>query len=137
MRGPNAAEAPAAGRNVCLKHRLDAVSQHKIGGTDNAGTGACGTVSAACKHGGGAVEEFSFADRRELARTTAAVHRVFLDRHGRDDMVAGSKIFEKLGHQIADAADRIADMMMRVDNRQFRFERLFNRMIGPSLLVCH
>ena len=59
---PDAAEAPAAGRDLCVEHIGGGIAEAQVGGADDAGGDAGLAVGAGRAHGGDAVDELGLAD---------------------------------------------------------------------------
>src|SRR5512145_723225 len=77
------AEPPAAGAEMRLKYRLDAVAEGEISKAYDAGRDARRTVEAAGAHRRDAGDKLGFAHRSQLLRSISAVHRVaFLEYRG-------------------------------------------------------
>lgn len=81
------------------------------------------TIAAARAHRGNAVDELRLADRREIGVAVGAIHRVALDEDARPDIVARADVMEILAEQIARAV--IPEVMVRIDDRQFRLKDRF------------
>src|SRR5262245_38950293 len=82
-------------------------------------------VTARGAHRRDAVDEFDLADRHHLGGTVLAIHRAAFEKHRRDDVVATTDIGQELWQQVAPALRRIPEMMVRIDDRQRRFECRF------------
>ncbi len=78
-------------------------------------------VTATCAHRGDVGYELDFADRAHLDGPIGAIHRAALLEDGGDDVVAGVEVSEQFREQIGPAVT-VPQMMMRIDDRQFRFE---------------
>ena len=81
-----------------------------------------------------------------LHRSVLAIHRVALQKYAADDVVAGVAIGQELVEQIAKfrhfprlatsaAAAALPEMVMRVDDRQFRFDNWLWRGFGEPCLA--
>ena len=57
-----------------------------------------------------------------------AVHRLTFDENRGDDVVAAAEVGKQVGQEIAAAVRRVPEVMMRIDDRQVRFQRRFG---GP------
>ncbi len=130
----HAAESPAAGPDLRLQHRLDPVAQREIGVADDAGGDPCGTVATAVAHRGDAGDELGFADRTQFLRAVGAVHRMALQEHGGDDVVARSQVREQFVQQVT-MIWTVPKVMMRINNRQIRIEDLLPRRLGQPDVV--
>ena len=93
---PHAAEAPAAGADVRLQHRLDPVAEREVGEAHDAGGHARRAVLPAVAHRGDAGDELGLADRPHLRGPVGAIHRVALEEHGGHDVVAGAQVGQQL-----------------------------------------
>ena len=113
---PDAAEAAVAGGDFGLQHRRARRRRAQIGVADDAGAERGLAVDAAGAHRRDAVGEFDLADRAERLRPAGAIHRVALDKDGREDVVAGGDIGGHLLEKVALAA-AVPEMMMRIDDR--------------------
>src|SRR5262245_5144214 len=96
----HAAKAAAAGADQRLEHGLDSIAQGEIGEADDAGGDARSAVLTALAHRRDAGDELGLAHRPHLGRTRRAIHRVALEEHRRDDVVAGAEIGEQLVQEI-------------------------------------
>jgi hypothetical protein len=81
-------------------------------------------VTAACAHRGDAGDELGLADWAQLDRPVGAIHRAAFLKDGGDDVVAGVEVGEQFRQQIGPAA-AVPQMMMRINDRQLRFEDRF------------
>ena len=90
-----AAEASAAGSEMRLEHRLNAVAEGEISEAHNAGRDTRRAVEAAGAHRRDAGDELGFAHRSQLFRSISALHRVALLEHRGDKVVAGADVSEK------------------------------------------
>ena len=137
----HAAEPPAAGADMRLQHRLDPVALGQVGVTDDAGGHARLAVAAAVAHRGDAGDELGLAHRPHLARAAGAIHRVALQEHAADNVVAGGAIVEELVQQVARGghlpriagarhARAVPQVMVRIDDRQLGVEDLLRRRLG-------
>ena len=130
----HAAESPAAGPDVRLQHRLDAVAQGEIGEAHDAGGDARRPVEAALAHRRHAGHELGLAHRPHLLGPARAVHRVAFDEHRGDDVVAGADVGEELVQQVA-VVRAVPQVMMGVDDRQVGLEDRLGRLLGQPRLV--
>ena len=130
----HAAKSAAAGADQRLEHGLDPIAQREIGEADDARGDARRAVLAALAHRRDARDELGLAHRPHLDRAARAVHRVALQEHGRDDVVAGAEIGEQLVQQVA-VVGPLPQMMMRVDDRQLGLEDRLGRRLGEPRLV--
>ena len=140
----DAAEAAMPRRDMRAQDVLGHAAQSQIDVADDAGAGAHGPVESARAHGGDAVDEFRLADAAQIVGPVGAVHGTAFHIDGADDVVPASKIAQKLVEQVTrHAADDVHEamrgrrqvlqdvrrpvpqMMMRIDDRQIRFEDVF------------
>jgi hypothetical protein len=90
--------------------------------------------AATCAHRRDAGDELDLADWARLDRPIGAIHRAALLEDGGDDVVAGVEIGEQFRQQVGPAA-AVPQMMMRIDDRQLRFEdRLFLLFCQPRIV---
>ena len=121
----DASKALRAGRDLRLEHRCHLVTQPQVGRADDAGCHPGLTILATGAHGRNALHELGLADNSELFRTVGPIHRGALD----EDRLAHAVlpgVFEQFLEQVA-VARSVPQVMMRVDNRQLRFE---GRLVG-------
>jgi len=131
---PHPPEAAAAGLQVRLQHRLDAVAQREIGEAHDAGGDARRPVLPARAHRGLAGHELGLAHRPHLLGPRRAVHRVAFEEDGGDQVVAGRGVREEVGQEVAVPA-AIPEVMVRVDERQVGLEDGLGRLGGQPRLV--
>jgi hypothetical protein len=70
------------------------------------------------------------ARTNSLLGAARAIAGAALDKDGRDNVVAGIDVGQELVEQIA-AAGVVPEMVVRVDDRQFRFEDVFPQFVEP------
>ena len=133
-RVPHPAEAPATGAQMRLQHRLHAVAQGEIREAHDAGGDPRGPVHAARAHRGLAGHELGLAHRPHLHGPGRAVHRVAFEEHGGDQVVAGRRVREEVGQEVA-VALAVPQVVMRVDDRQLGLEDGLGRLRGQPRLV--
>ena len=95
---------------------------------------AAWAVVAGCAHCRNAIDEFDFADRRHFGRPGLAIHRLTLEEHGRHNVVATADIGQQVGQEVAATMGCIPEVVMRIDDRQFRFKHGFRRPLGQPCL---
>src|SRR5947208_2104730 len=83
-------------------------------------------VGSARAHRGDAVDELRFSDRAEFFGAARAIHRRALDDDGCPDAVAAADVAEKLREKV-EVSGAVAQMMVRVDDREVRIDRGFLR----------
>ena len=71
---------------------------------------------------------------RSLLRAARAVHRVALQEHGGDDVMAAAQVGEQFVQQVA-MIRTLPKVMMSIDDRQVRVENRFRRRLGQPCLV--
>jgi hypothetical protein len=130
----HAAEAPAAGADVRLQHGLDPLAEREVGEAHDAGGDPRRSVLAAIAHGRHAGDELGLAHRPHLHGAVGAIHRVALEEHGGDHVVAGAEVGQQLVEQVAMIRPD-PQMMVRVDDRQVRLEDRLGRRLGQPRLV--
>ncbi len=133
----DAAEAVWAGRLQCLHDRLDPIAELQIGMPDDRRGGAARAVEPAGARGGKALDELHLANRPHLHGSVGPVHGACLDEHRRADVMAGTDIRHQLMQQIAligNAGEtKIPEVMMRIADRQLRFEDRLLRQSQPVI----
>ena len=112
----DAPEAVATGPQVGQQHRFDSAAEREVGTADDSCAGSRPAQRAAREHGRHAVDEFSFADRAHLRRTTLAVHRLRLHVNRRDDVVAAVHVGEEIVSEGARAGAN-PQVVVRIDDR--------------------
>jgi hypothetical protein len=116
-----------------FEHRLHARAEPlEIGVPDNAGTGAQRPIAPARRHGGDAVDELGLADRGIGLIVLGPVHRSTLKIDRRENRVAGAEVLQQVVEEIALLP--VPQMMMRIDDRPFRLDRLLDQSRKPSLV---
>ena len=119
-----------------LQHVAHARAERQVGVADDRLGDAARAVIARRAHGGDAVDELDLAHRRHLGRAVLAVHRLAFEEHGGDDVVAAADVGQQLGQEVAAALRRVPEMMVRIDDRQFRLQRRLGRPLRqPRLQV--
>ena len=130
----HAAEPAAAGADLRLQHRLDPLAQRQVGVAHDARGDARRPVGAAVAHRGNAGDEFRLADRTQFLRAGRAVHRVALQEHGRDHVVPAAQVREQFVQQVT-MIRTLPQVMMGIDDRQFRVEDRFRRRLGQPCII--
>ena len=129
-----AAEPTAAGSYLRLQYGLDPLAQCEIGITHDAGGDPRGPVAAAIAHRGDPSDKLGFANRAQFLRAGGAVHRVALQEHGCDHVVARSQVREQFVQQIT-MIWTVPEVMVCINNRQIRFQNRFSwRLAQPGLI---
>ncbi len=127
----NPFEAATARGDVRFQHRVDPIPQLAVGMADDAGAGTQGAKPA------GLAFLRCFGDEDGLthwAQVDQAVREVFgpaLDEHGRQDVVSGLQVGDQIFQQIA-IGPRLPEVMMRVDDRQLRFQHRLRQHRQPA-----
>ena len=124
---------PPPARSCASQHRLHAIAEREVGEADDAGRDARSAVAAAVAHRGDAGHELRLAHRPHLRRAAGAVHRVALEEHGGDDVVAGAEVGEQLVEQVA-MVGPLPQVMVGVDDRQLGLEDRLGRRLGQPRL---
>src|ERR1019366_6275449 len=144
-RVPDAAEPAATGADLRLQHRRHPVARRKGGVAHDPGAHFGFSIAARIAHRGDAGDEFGLTDRFHLLRTGFAIHRVALQEHAADDVVASVAIGQELIEQIAElrhfprfaaraATPALPQVMMRIDDWQLRLDDRLRRRLGePGL----
>ena len=130
----DATEAAVAGGDLGFQHVTHAGAEAKISVSDDGFGDAAGTVVAGCTHGGDAVDELHFADRRHLGGAGLAVHRLAFDEDRGDDLVAAADVGEQVGQEVLSAVRRVPEVMMRIDDWQVGLERRLGGAPGQPCL---
>ena len=124
----DAAKPSARRGDLPFKHRID-VCQPQIGEADDAGANL-GLPAAPVALLGNPPDELAFADRAHFLGAAGAIAGTALDEDGRDDVVPRIDVGHEVVEQIA-APRVVPEMMVRVDDRQPRFEDLFGEPLEP------
>jgi hypothetical protein len=98
-----------------LHHSLGAVTEPQIDKRDDPGNAACRSINARAAHGRGAANELGLAS----GASARHIERVCSNIVAR--MLWPTDIRQQLWHQIA-ITGAVPKMMVRIDNRQIRFE---------------
>ena len=130
----HAAEAPAAGPDMRLQHRLHAVAEREVGEAHDARGDARRPVGAARAHRRHAGDELGLAHGPHLLGARGAIHRMALDEDGGDDVVPGADVVEELVQEIA-VVGPLPQVVMRVDDGQVGLEDRLRRLLGEPGLV--
>ena len=123
-------KAFAAGANQRGQDRLDAAAQRQIRVSDDAGACPGFATDSAAAHCRDAIGELGLPDGAHFLGALLAVHRARLHVHRRDDIVAAAGIEQQVLGQIPPSR-ALPQMVMRIDDRQFRFENRFFAPIEP------
>src|SRR6185503_5987946 len=78
--------------------------------------------------------ELGLAHRPHLRGAGGPVHRVALEEHGGDQVVAGGRVGQEVGQEVTVAA-AVPQVMVGVDDRQVRLEDRLGRVAGQPRLV--
>ena len=62
------------------------------------------------------------SDRSHLARAGLAIHGTTFEEHGRDNVVAATEVGQQVGQQVTASWRAIPEMVVRIDDRQVRFQ---------------
>ena len=98
---PDAAEAPAAGRDLRVEDVGGGIADAQVDGADDAGGDPGLAVGARRAHGGDAVHELGLADAAIVLGAVGLEHGPAFDEHGRDDVVPAVDVGQHLVEQIA------------------------------------
>ena len=121
------AKAIAARAHQRGQNRLDTAAQHHIRVSNNAGGDPGFAKDAAVAHRRDAIGELNLADRPHFLGAPIAIHRTRLHVHRRNNIVTAAGIQQQVIQQIPPSR-ALPQMMVRIDDRQFRFE---NRLLAP------
>ena len=83
-----------------------------------------------------AVGELGLADAAQLGRAVLAVHRMAVDEHGADDVVAGLGVGQQVVEHVV-VAGALPEMMVRIDDRQLGLERRLAHLGDPVEIGRH
>ncbi len=124
---------------VRAQYRLDRSAEAQVGKAHDPRRDSRVAISAARTLSCDTIDELGLAHRLHRWVAVGAVHRHAFDEDGSNHAMAGASIVQDLVEQIA-AAGMVPKMMMRIDNRQRRFEWLFDNFGDPgfsfSLSTC-
>ena len=81
---------------MLFEHALRPVTEAKVNISDNPLAHARCAIGAALAHRRDPVDKFRLAERLQRFVAGRPIHRPALDKHARDDVVAGSKISQQL-----------------------------------------
>ena len=132
----NALEAAVAGGDLGVEHVARLLAEAQVDMADDAGAGAQVPVEARRAHRRDAVGELGLADAAQLGRTVLAVHRVTVDEHGADDVVAGLRVGQQVVEQVV-VAVALPEMVVRIDDRQIGLERGLAHLGDPGRVGVH
>ena len=113
-----------------LQHFFDRGPQSQIGETDYSRRNPRVTVLPAGALRSDAVDEFGLTHRSQRFGAVRPIHRETFDKDGRDYPMPGSGIAQDLVEQVA-VVRMIPQVMMRIDDRQLRRDRLFDDLSQP------
>ena len=108
-----------------LEHGHDGLAERQIRKPNDAGRDARFAVLPAVALRRDAVDELGFADRTHRLGTVGTIHRHAFDEHGREHTMPRRGVAQNLVEHVA-AARMVPQVMMRIDDRQFRLERRFS-----------
>ena len=134
---PDTAEAPAAGRDLCIEDVGGGIADARVDGADDAGGDAGLAVGAGRAHGGDAVDELGLADAAIVLGAVGPEHGAAFDEYGRDDVVAAVGVGQELVEQIARlhaALAELPEVMMGVADRQVGLEHVLLDLAQPGLV---
>ena len=126
----DAAKPPAADPDLGLQHLAHPRAQGQVGVADDALGNPARAIAAGRAHRCDAVDEFDLAHRGHLGEAGLPVHRAAFEKDGGDDVVSALDVGQQFGQQVAPALRRIPEMVVRVDDRQFRLQRRLGRALG-------
>ena len=124
----DAAEAPAAGRDMGFQDLVDRLAQAQVGASDDPLADTHRSIVAAVGHRRDAGDELGLADDLHRFGAAVAVEGGAFDEHRALDLVssdARSDIGQQVLQQIA-AGRVVPEMMVRVADRQIRFENFLS-----------
>ena len=98
---PDAAKASAARADLRFQYWRHPVARGQIRIPHDPGRDPRLAISPAIAHGGNTGDEFGLPHRPHLRRSRCAIHRVALQEHAADDVVAGGAIGKELMQQVA------------------------------------
>src|ERR1700733_10549555 len=114
----NAAKPSATDSEFGLQHIAHARSDSEIRVADDRLGDTARAVIAGRTHRRDAVDELDLAQRRHLARTVLAVHRLALEEDRGDDVVAAADVCQQVGQEVLAAVRCVPEMMVWIDDRQ-------------------
>ncbi len=125
------AQAPAGGSDLGLQQLAHARTDTEVAAANDALRDATGSEIARGTHRRDAVDELDLAQGRHLRRAALAVHRAAFEEDGRYDVVPTADIGQQFGEQVVAALWRVPEMVVRIDDRQVRFQRRFGVLRQP------
>jgi len=121
------AKAIAARAHQRGQDRLDTAAQHHIRVSNNAGGDPGFAKDATAAHSRDAIGELNLADRPHFLGAPIAIHRTRFHVYRGNNIVTAAGVQQQVIEQIAPSR-ALPQMMVRIDNRQSRFE---NRLLAP------
>ena len=118
-RESHAAKATAAGADVCFEDRLHTCTETKIGVSDDAMSHAALAIAAARAHGSGPIKKLRFTDWSQFRNRVMGIHRIAFHADGGANVVTCRNVGEHVLQKVP-VSEVIPEMVMRVDDREFR-----------------
>src|SRR5262245_5555670 len=104
----------------------------EIDQANDAGSHTRWSIGAARRHGGNAVDELGLAQGAQFAWTIGAVTGRTFDEDRAFNAVAAARVRQQISQQVA-VRGKIPQMMMRIDDRQLRFQDFLAHLRQPVL----